>query len=486
MPNSLHQQKTGPSTSKEKSATDKVSLNRRQFCSALAKGSTLLAAGCNPVARPKHLNVVLIVLDTVRAANCSGWGYPRRTTPNLDALMGHATQYRRAYATSSWTLPSHASMFTGLRPFEHQVRAYKNRAAEGITKIAEPPLNDAFKTVAESLKEKGYATAGYAANTGYLRRAFNLHQGLDTYIVKRLPGVAVARPALAWVEEVKDQPFFLFLNFMDAHRPYYTKTIRGVMDESVSSDRALLDQFMENVLPGDQPINQKLKDQVTRQYDMGIANADRALGTVLDKLKALRIYDNTLVIAVSDHGEFLGEHHLVEHSKDVYEPALHVPLVVKRPRQQNPYTVQDPVSIAQIHPTILEAVHLRSQGPYAPLSPAHGSLTPVTAELYFTRGKDLNDPRWGHRFDRVRTAIYDGPWKFIHSSDDDHALYQLNDDPEELQSLFKNHPENAGQMLKRLQKINPMPPENTTKKSLHAPSEITQEETAELRALGYL
>ena len=258
------------------------------------------------------------------------------------------------------------------------------------------------------------------------------------------------------------------------------------MDESVSSDRALLDQFMEQVLPGNQPINPKLKDQVTRQYDMGIANADRALGTVLDKLKALQIYDDTLIIAVSDHGEYLGEHHLVEHSKDIHEPALHVPLVVKRPHQQSPSTVQDPVSIAQIHPTILEAVHLKPQGPYAPLSPTHGSVTPVTAELHFTRGKDLYDPRWGHRFNRVRSVLYDGPWKLIHSSDDDHALYQLDHDPNELQNLFKNRPEKAEQMLKRLQETNPLQTENTTTKPLQTPAELSDEETAELRALGYL
>ena len=115
--------------------------------------------------------------------------------------MRGATQYKKAYASSSWTLPSHASMFTGLYPHDHQAHAFKNRSEAGIESIHEAGLPDEITTLAENLQERGYATAAFVANTGYLRKVFNLHRGFDTYRLKRLVGIDVAKPALSWMEK---------------------------------------------------------------------------------------------------------------------------------------------------------------------------------------------------------------------------------------------------------------------------------------------
>ena len=466
-----------------------ATLNRRDFCTAFGKGGLLIASGCSGGKKSNRSgppNIVLIVMDTVRAANCSGWGYGRQTSAHLDAFMGGATQYRRAYATSSWTLPSHASMFTGLHPCDHEVHAFKRRSSAGTESIYEPALSDVVKTLAEELKERDYATAGFVANTAYLRRGFKLDQGFDTYHVKRLAGVDVAKPALSWMKEVMSKPFFLFLNFMDAHRPYNTEYVRGVMEGSVSEDRELIGSFFRAVMPSGQPLDRGLQGEVTRQYDMGIANADRAVGLVVERLQYLGLFDNTLIIITSDHGEFLGEHDLVEHSKDLYEEALHVPLAVKQPSQRERHLVREAVSIAQIHPTVLAAVGVDSDGPYPPLSVTGGSSSPVVAELYYTREWDFANALWGHRFNRVRSALYDGPWKLIHSTDGDHALYHVEDDPHEEKNVFAFHPSRTEAMLARLSQIKSLDIGNSTMSVVRETPSTTEEDREELRALGYL
>ena len=249
-----------------------------------------------------------------------------------------------------------------------------------------------------------------------------------------------------------NEPFFLFLNLMDAHQPYNTKYVKGLMKEAASHEKGLFDQLIEDVLPGGQPLDKNLHEAVTRQYDMGIANADRAVGSVLERLKSLGLFEDTLVIITSDHGEFLGEHDLVQHSKDVYEEGLHVPLAVKQPKQQEAHSVIEPVSITQIHPTVLAAAGVASDGPYRPLSTTGGSEVPIVAELYFTRSVDFSDVRWRHRFNRIRSVLYDYPWKLIHASDGQHELYELENDPQEARNVFAAQSSRVATMLARDQR----------------------------------
>lgn len=375
----------------------------------------------------------MLVLDTVRARNCGIWGYHRNTTPHLDALLAQSTQYRHAVSPAPWTLPAHVSLFTGEYTMAHGVRGYVYRDDGGKRRIRENFLPDEKRTIAEELLDTGFATGCFSANTGYMAPYFRLAQGFETYELERIPGVQLVDKALAWSAD-QDRPYFLFCNVMDAHRPYNLSPCPDTLPGDVSEDSTLLDRLREKTLAQPDSLDAELAAMVTAQYDRGIANADKALGRLIAGLKQRGDYVNALIVVCADHGEYLGEHGLVEHSKDVYEEAVHVPLLVKAPGQRNPRVVKTPVSLTQVSATIRRMAGLPESGPVPPLEMARSDY-PILSENYFSRDWDFTDPRWPGRFDRIRTALYEDSWKLIHSTDDADELFNLADDPLEQNNL---------------------------------------------------
>ena len=381
-------------------------------------------------------NIVLVVLDTVRADHVSCYGYGRETTPHLDALAESATRYTSVRATGPWTLPSHASMFTGRFAFQHRADSLQNEEGQW----RELPLKEEHTTLAEALGGIGYRTGGFAANTGYLRTEFQLDQGFDRYEVEREPGVVLNTRALAWLDE-SDGPFFLFLNYMDAHRPYNTQALpEGRLadvpcDGSVPSER-LLDRLIGVVLRDGKPAPPKLQAQVTACYDLGIANADLAVGELVAELRRRGLYEDTLLIVTSDHGEYLGEHGLVEHSKDVYEPALHVPLVLKQPGGTAGAVDESLLSLADLPRLVAGGL----PGPLRDELHAHFPLLLerdfTLAEISLSRERDMRSS-YAARFRRQRQAYYADGHKLILSTDGQHELYDLAVDPDETMNLYE-------------------------------------------------
>ncbi|MCF6284327.1 MAG: sulfatase [Candidatus Hydrogenedentes bacterium] len=426
---------------------------------------------------------MLVVLDTVRARNCGAWGYDRNTTPHLDALATEGTIFTQAISPAPWTLPAHVSMFTGKYTMEHGVRGYVYRDDTGKKRIRENALADEKVTIAEHLQIGGYATAAFSANTGYLAPYFNLAQGFESYHLERIPGVDLATKALGWVRE-QTKPSFLFCNFMDAHRPYNLSALPDTLPEAVSEDALLLDQLREKTLTHPDSLDSALAAKVTLQYDRGIGNADAALGHLISGLKAMEIYDDTLLIVCADHGEYLGEHGLVEHSKDVFQEAVHVPLAVKAPGQSSSARVDWPVSLTQVPSTILSCAGLPARD-LAPRLEKKTGTYPILSENYYSRDWDYTDPRWTGRFDRVRCALYEEPWKYIHSTDGDDGLFNLTDDPLE-QRNQREHENNIYQALRGRYRA--------VMEELHAPASSDGGDAAplpgpaqeELKALGYL
>ncbi len=450
---------------------------------AATTAAALAGGGCSSTAPVKPVSVVLVVLDTVRARNCGAWGYHRNTTPHLDTLATESTLFTQAVSPAPWTLPTHVSMFTGQYTMEHGVRGYVYRDEAGKRRIRENALADEKVTIAEHLQIGGYATAAFSANTGYLAPYFNLAQGFESYHLERIPGVDLATKALGWVRE-QTKPSFLFCNFMDAHRPYNLSALPDTLPEAVSEDALLLDQLREKTLAHPDSLDIDLAAKVTLQYDRGIGNADAALGHLISGLKAMEIYDDTLLIVCADHGEYLGEHGLVEHSKDVFQETVHVPLVVKAPSQSSPARVDWPVSLTQVPSTILSHAGLSTKGLPPKLDQNTGAY-PILSENYYSRDWDYTDPRWPGRFKRVRTALYEGPWKYIHSSDGDDGLFNLAEDPQEQRNRREN--EKATYQALRDQCLAVM-------EELRAPANSDGGDAAplpgaaqeELKALGYL
>jgi len=353
-----------------------------------------------PAAALRRPNIVLILLDTVRADHLSCYGYPQKTTPVLDAFAAHAVRYSRAYSTASYTLPSIATIVTGLYPCGHNANRLKESDNRGDASLLhwvyEQDLNDNQTTLAEFLKKTGYATAGIISNN-YLTRHFGFDQGFD-YYDDDIPSVAVvmqtcaALPflnmflpiddyltaqghngqriaaqinasAIDWLSRYDTKaPFFLMLHYFDAHNPYFPeKTGMQNVPDAIKKRYAktanyidLEKQIISPVIQGQKILLPDEKDFLINNYDRELLLLDSKLGELFSYLQGKNLYDESLIIVASDHGESFGEHNLMLHGICLYEDNLHVPLLIKYPKsEQKTGTVDYPVSLAGLVPTIL-------------------------------------------------------------------------------------------------------------------------------------
>jgi len=492
---------------------------------ALAAAGMLLAAGAAIdrglyIQAPRSLasadarkrpNVLMISLDTVRADHLSLYGYQRDTTPNLKKLAAEATVYRRATSTADWTLPSHASMFTGLYSSEHG--AYCDVKSHGLLQ-----LPDATETVAERLRDEGYATLGVVANTTMLIRVFNIHQGFQYYST-RLPmlplyagpanysvrkvllsrlqeywtpdsnpdlyvkGSAITKEASSLIGQVSEfgEPWFLFANYMDAHAPYNPPDPYATR---YSAQPVIpLNKFYElakEVMQLKRTIPKDVLDPLVGKYDGGIAYLDDQIGLLCDHLRQLGVYDDTMIIITADHGEAFGEHMLMEHGVSVYEDQIHVPLIIKWPRGIKRPPDPLPVSGVDIKSTILEVTGLKSGARVSgrSLLSNHESGEIRIAGTYPCRDIYNTHPR----FRRVEQAVMSGPWKLIASSTGKRELYNIESDPAEAKNLYETDREPAKELEARLENWRKTIGPVRSRKA----AELTAEELERLKTLGYV
>lgn len=383
---------------------------------------------------PRGPDIVVIVLDTVRADRMGLYGYDRATTPRIDAWGEGARVYDQMQSDGAWTLPSHASLFTGKPIIAHG--AHGTPLGSDLA----APLAERSETVARALRTVGYRTAGIAANRGFLHRMWGLSQGFDLWLCEqlqldrnRLPYVSgdrVTAMARALLERPREAPLFLFLNYMDAHAPWVPR--RGYVRDPTAIRPHLLPYRNEWETVTTRLLSQGTEAPEAQRawseaYDAELRFLDDQVGELLDALPGLGIGEEDYVFVLSDHGEYLGEHALVEHSKDVYQEVLHVPLLIKGPG----YTAGRDARPIQTHD--LATLILAAAG-QPPLDGAQHTEDLQVSELYWSRHKDLRDPRYGRRFDRVRRAFRSGPRKLILGTDGSREAYDLADDPRELTS----------------------------------------------------
>jgi arylsulfatase A-like enzyme len=209
------------------------------------------------------------------------------------------------------------------------------------------------------------------------------------------------------------------------------------------------------------------------------------LGALFDGLSDLGLLDGTVIVLTSDHGEYLGEHHLVEHSKDIYQQAQWVPLIVRAPGQKRRERIDTIASSTDVPHLILSEFPDPLRAELLPLFPNAPGNHVVISENYYTRSNDLYDERWGHRFDRVRTAIYEWPHKYIRSSDGRHELYALDTDPREVVNLYTADDPLARRLSAELAAFQTERLENIERSS-ETPAELDEALRKQLRSLGYL
>lgn len=389
-------------------------------------------------------DIVVIVLDTVRADRLGLYGYDRDTTPRLDAWAAGARVYDRMTSDAAWTLPSHASLFTGLAPITHGAHGVPRGSADVAS-----PLRSGTPTVARALKSAGYVTAGIAANRGFLDSVWGLAQGFDLWMCEQLVrdrqhlGYVTADRITAMAkgfleghrEERGDAPVFLFVNYMDAHSPWipragYTREPEAI-DRRVLPSGARFSAIRERLL-ADGDLEPEVARAWSEAYDAELRFLDDHLGDLLEALPGLGIDGDDYVFILADHGEYLGEHSLVEHSKDLFEEVLRVPLIVKGPGYA---AGRDPTPI-QTHDV---ATRLLAAGALDPLAGAVQTADLQVSELYWSRMRDLKNPRYADRFDRIRRAFRIGDHKLILGSDGSDEAYDLVADPHELSPLGGPH-----------------------------------------------
>ena len=293
---------------------------------------------------------------------------------------------------------------------------------------------------------------------------------LKTYLLKARNQVLKQRAA-----------FFLFINYMDVHGPYAVLPRPDVIGyEAPTTDRALF-ELRHQVLPGGPP-NPSIQKRAIDAYDTALANLDEGLGRFVESVKSLRLYDDTLIVITSDHGDYLGEHRLAGHPRDVYQPTIHVPLIVKGPRQRKGTVVSRPIMLHQLPHLILSSIETKEGQAAQNRFPPRAMFL---AEQYWERGDDmLANPKWGHRFDRVRRAWFEWPYKLIHSSDGKHELYHVVHDPSESNDLIERKPAISKRMTDALRRSlgEELVPAEDDQRTL----DFSEHEIEQLKSLGYI
>jgi arylsulfatase A-like enzyme len=434
-----------------------------------------------PTPDPAAPNIVLVTLDTVRADHLPLYGYARGRTPNLDAFAAQATVYDHAYSPADMTLPSHASIFTGLYASWH--------GAHYITgsRMLARALDSRFETLAERVRARGYATAAVVANHGHLAPAFGLGQGFDYYDARPplsrcrpLPGQWLRRvvetawcgPGRSWRFEVPyrrahaitdeamgvltrlesaDRPFFLFVNYMDAHRPYFPPPPYDALFPGKDPTFTAADYLEQErrINSGEGKLGDRERENLLSQYDGGISYLDAELGRLFDDLAARGLLERTLVVITADHGEGFGEHDLIDHGVSVFQELIHVPLLVRTPGGSIARRVATPVSTLDLFSTILEAAGVApsatAQG--IPLDQSGRDPDRVIFSESFTNDLFLS---WSPRFRRIQRAAISGGEKFILATDGQQAFYDLSTDPGERDSLALQEPAMSAALEARL------------------------------------
>jgi arylsulfatase A-like enzyme len=416
--------------------------------------------------------VILVSIDTLRADHVGCYGYGRPTTPHVDLFRRDAILFSQTIAQAPSTLPSHASMLTSLLPPHHTASVANNRA-----------LPAEVLSLATILKRHGYATASFNGGV-QLHAVWGLDQGFETYESVRPQKTAsdsLSDPrdrfshtldmARDWIERHRAGPFFLFLHSYEVHHPYtpdaadlapFRGDYSGRLPDHISVD------LLREINGHKTAIDDKDRQHIVDAYDGEIHSMDAAFGRLVDLLRKNDLYDRSLVIFTSDHGEEFGEHgSMGRHAHTLFDELLRVPLLIKLPGSRLGGTTQEAQAQGiDLAPTVLGVLRLPVPGQFE----GRDLLNPTGArrdEAVSTR--DVLDPNTSAAVRTTEWKLYDG------------RLFHLSSDIPERLDVARDNLEVARTLRSRLKAIlgeRPIP-----SKRAAAPDEELQER---LRALGYV
>jgi arylsulfatase A-like enzyme len=434
--------------------------------------------------------VVVYLMDTLRADKLGAYGSDQGLTPEIDAFASNATVFDHAIAQAPWTKPSVASIFTGVF-----ARAHRIVTMAGV-------LPDSALTLAELFLAHGYSTGAVVTN-GLVDADFGFDQGFDSFIRERgrapdvegLTGFRADKPAIdsdvaqarvwPWLDaRTEGEPFLLYVHVLDPHTPHFppepfksrfVPELDRVDLGSMESVRALDAMGNEGRLP-----DARTRAQLETLYDAEVAHNDHQFGLFLDELRARGLYEGSLIVLVSDHGEAFWEHGRRGHGKTLHEELLRVPLVVKAPGQQRGRRVAALAQHVDLLPTLADYAG------FAVPEGLHGTSLRPLIELGDAAREGL-EPVIGVSASSFGTAIREGRYKVVKRRSAHHplALYDLEDDPGETRNLAARRPILARYLLEEVARREARTPAPMLDS---APREraISEEKAEELRALGYI
>lgn len=449
---------------------------------ALTCSWLLVATGCSE-RRPS--NVVIVVVDTLRFNHLGCYGYERNTSPGVDRFADEAIRFDRAYASSSWTQPSVASMLTGLHPGAHTVFRM------------ERSLPDSAETLAEILKDEGYATAAVVSHR-LIGSGTNFDQGFEVfdelhakgYRYRSTPGVTAK--AIALLEDFADdeRPFFLLVHYFDPHYNYNRHAAFGFAPqsagrlkgtESIKKLRALPDPTQEEI------------DLVKGLYDEEVRYTDQGFGRLLAALEELGLKDETMIVFTADHGEEFYERGWLGHTRTLYDEIIRVPFLVRMPKARNGgEVVRDPVSLVGLTPTVLDVLGIDATGrdydgpSFAPLILGRRGYapSPIFAEVDFSDRPTEPEPGEPPSKKVRKRALIQGDFKLVQDLFTGNTeLYDLETDPLERVDVARERPDIVEAMAPELEAIS----EHARTDSLLLDERVISEEELEaLKSLGYV
>lgn len=445
-----------------------------------------LSAGCGQTYEFRGHNVILISIDTLRADHLSLYGYHRPTSPHLERLAKDAIVFDSFNYNGGGTLPSHMSMFTSLYPATHGVRPATARS-----------LDSSVTTLTEVFKAAGYVTAGFV-DGGWVRGKFGFRQGFDLYddsggnpetgrFANILPKV------YDWLDDHYLERSFLFVHTYDVHSeggrlPYhcpgdythrYTADLEAEFDGCREGRCAtplfswLNDRFRSGELSLQEVFSEADLEYVKALYDGCINYVDDRLGELFDRLRELDLYDDSVIVVTSDHGEEFGEHGLLLHDQGGYEEFAHIPLIVKLPGSALGGTrVPHLAAMVDVMPTILDVAGLP-----VPKQAQGSSLMPAVLEDAPTR-----------KATHMYSVLREGRWKYFSTEG---ILFDLEQDPVEQTDAASENPEWVERLEKRMKRLAHQ--DNKLRQELAAAAKeeseavtLTEKEIRDLKALGYL
>jgi arylsulfatase A-like enzyme len=447
-----------------------------------AAGGLLLACG-GPAPTP---DILVLVGDTLRADRLGCYGNPRNLTPFIDSIARRATVFRNAYASTSWTNPSVASLFTSRYPSQHGVISF------------ESVLSEEEVTLAEVLREAGYATAFFSPN-GLIREGWGYEQGFSEFAEFAIPGIAgrpdhlrlpyradyTNRQALTWLDSLAASgsarpPVFLYIQYMEPHAPY--APLKGALQWILEGRKPPdLDELNRLAFFGNEvPLHDRVLRDLRDVYDAEVLSLDMELRRFFRELDARGFLENAIVAVTSDHGEEFKEHGLIGHEKTLFDEVTRVPLLIALPEGSQGVEVAGPVSLVDLAPTLLGLIGRPAPAAFEGRSLLDRSGEPSAPGVAYS---ELIVPETGgwRRFGPHQRSVVAGRHKLIAGINGEMEYYDLEADPGERDPDALGEAERAA-LREQLEAFQERAASRARPREVKPIDDATREQ---IRALGY-